>query len=390
MFQVTCPFCYNRINWLTLDFVCSGRNAPGYPRCQQSSDDRRKSETLSEELMYPVFPRAPKWRPSPRQADCPHCKGRTGQHACPACHTPLPANFGGGFSPVIALVGARGTGKTVYLTVTANYLRTVLRDRFEANVWLYGDDARRWLAANVEALLERGMLPGVTEQPTGRSEPLVFEWRRRTGRIPHRYRSSYLSFLDTAGESLGTQRGVSELRFLTSVDAFIVMLDPFTLPKAPHLGRPLKSAPRANSDAHDVLAQVTDTLRNAEGVWRGGRCTKPMAVAFAKIDAFRTDLPDGHPIFRPEVKDSWHDEAASRAMHDSVREFIREWGASNIDDHMAAHYTKYRYFALSSLGRPPDYEARITGGRVQPMRVADPLVWLLSLYSLVPRRRGGS
>ena len=391
MFQVTCPFCYHRISWLRLPFVCCGRNAPGHKACQLAVDQLRRTETLSEEPMYPVFPPPRRWGPSPRRARCPHCGGLTGQHACPACHTPLPADFGGGFSPVIGLIGATNTGKTVYLTVGANHLRTVLRDRFRADVSLYGDEARAWLADSVHAILDLGTLPAFTQQPTGRSEPLVFQWRRRSGRYLRRYRSSYLSFLDTAGESLGTQRGVADLKFLTGVDAFIVMLDPFRLPGAgERLGLP-ESAPSAAANALDVLSQVTDVLRNAEGVRRRRRSARPRAVVFAKIDAFRAYLGDDHPIFAAEVSDPWHSEAASLAVHDSVRELLREWGASDIDDQLEANYSNYRYFALSSLGRPPDYERfRVAQGGVRPMRVADPLVWLLSQYNLVPRRRGVS
>jgi hypothetical protein len=390
VFQVTCPFCYHRINRLKLAFVCSGQNAPGYAHCEQSVDAFRKGETLSGDPMYPVFPARLQWLPSPRRARCPHCRGRTGQHACPACHTPLPANFGGGFSPVIGLVGARATGKTVYLTVVANQLRTVLRDRFRADVWLYGDDARIWLTTNAHSLLDLGTLPKITLQPTGRSEPLVFEWRRRSGQIFHRYRSSYLSFLD-AGESLSTRRGVEDLRFLASVDALIVMLDPFTLPGArERIGLP-ESASRAAADAYEVLAQVTDVLRKADGVQMRKRIRRPVAVVFAKIDAFRAYLGEDHPIFRAEPNGPWHDDAASRAVHHSVRELLREWEARDIDDHMEANYQSYRYFALSSLGRPPDYEnLRVARGGIRPIRVDDPVVWLLSLYRLVPRKHGGS
>jgi hypothetical protein len=388
--RVTCPFCYHRIYWMRLPFVCSGRNAPGYEACQLAVDPLRRSETLSEEPMYPVFPPPIRWGPSPRRARCPDCQGLTGQHACSACHTPLPADFGGG-SPVIGLIGATNTGKTVYLTVVANHLQTVLRDRFRADVSVYGDDARAWLRTSVHAILDLGTLPGFTQQPTGRSEPLVFQWRRRASGYFNNYRSSYLSFLDTAGESLGTQRGVTDLKFLTSVDAFIVMLDPFTLPDAgERLGLP-KSAPSAASNALGVLTQITDVLRNAEGIRRGGRSTKPMAVVFAKIDAFRTYFGDDHPIFAAETKRPCHDEAASLAVHDAVRELLRQWGAQDIDDHMEANYVNYRYFALSSLGRPPDYERfRVAQGGVRPLRVADPLVWLLSLYKLVPRRCSAS
>ena len=153
--------------------------------------------------MYPVFPPPRRRGPSPRSARCPDCDGLTGEYVCAECHTPLPVNFGSSFSPVIAVVGARSTGKTVYLAVVANHLRTVLCNRFAADVCLFGDNARATLEANVEAIFNLGKLPGFTEHSDGRSEPLVFGWHRPSGR------SSYLSFLNTAGESLGIQRGMS-------------------------------------------------------------------------------------------------------------------------------------------------------------------------------------
>lgn len=389
MFHVTCPFCYHRTNRLRPWFECSGSAAPGYSSCPKRPDPVRQRETGNEEPMYPVFPPPRLLVPSPRRAHCPDCNGRTGQHVCAECHTPLPANFGGNFSPVIAVVGARSTGKTVYLTVVAHHLRTAVRDRFRTTVWLFGDDAYRTHQANVKAIFDQGSLPAFTEQRDGRSEPMVFEWRRRQ-RVFSRYRSSYLSFLDTAGESLGTRTGVQELKFLAGVDSFIVVLDPFTLPGArDRLSLP-EGAPTAESNAYEVLAQVTDVIRRAEGTSPRGRSKKPIAVAFAKIDALRGVLGEGHPIFSAESARPWVSNAAGLAVHEAVREMLRDWGASDIDDHMESNYRKYRYFALSSLGRPPDYENfTVAAGGVRPLRVADPVVWLLSVYKLVPRRRGG-
>lgn len=388
MFDVTCPFCYHRTNRLRPWFECSGMAAPGWPACPKKPDPVRQSEAGREEPMYPVFPPPWSWLPSPRRAYCPDCNGRTGQRVCAECHSPLPANFGGSFSPVIAVVGARSTGKTVYLIVVAEHLRSVVRDRFGATVSLFPDEAYKTHQENVEAIFENGSLPALTEQPNGRSEPLVFEWRRQR-RIFGRYHSSYLSFLDTAGESLGTRTGVQELKFLGGVDSFIVVLDPFTLPGArDRLSLPT-GAPTAESNAYEVLAQVTEVIRKAEGIGRGARIKKPIAVAFAKIDALKGVLGDGHPIFGAESTNPWVDNAAGRAVHESVREMLRDWEAGNIDDHMQANYSNYRYFALSSLGRPPDYEHyAVAEGGVQPLRVADPVVWLLSVYRLVPRRRG--
>jgi hypothetical protein len=55
------------------------------------------------------------------------------------------------------------------------------------------------------------------------------------------------------------------------------------------------------------------------------------------------------------------------------------------------NYTNFRYFAVSSLGAEPDYEADrqaapVSESGVRPFRVDEPLVWLLSQFHVVPSR----
>ena len=46
--------------------------------------------------------------------------------ACPQCHTALPIDFVDSESPMIGLVGAKGSGKTVLMTVLVKQLREVV------------------------------------------------------------------------------------------------------------------------------------------------------------------------------------------------------------------------------------------------------------------------
>jgi hypothetical protein len=389
IFTVVCPYCYHKINRKRLWFVCSGRPAPGYRACVKEVNDRRLGETAYREQMFPTFAPPLRWWFSPRKARCPGCNAESGEHVCPCCNTPLPANFGDGWSPVIAMVGARATGKTIYLTVLANQIQDVLRERFEADVWLFGDEARQQLAANEQMLFEDRELPALTQRPVdGRSEPLVFEWRRRHGPFG-RFGSSYLSFLDTAGESLGTESGVAELQYLKNMDAMIVLLDPYSLPRVRERLNLTGETPRAASNALTVLGQVTQHLRKQEGLKSNQRLAKPIAVAFAKFDLLTDTLreEDRQTLFRPETDDPWYDETAGRAMHETMRELILDWEAG-IDRHLHSHYETYQYFALSSLGRPPDLSTnKVSEKGIRPSRVPDPLEWLLSRYKLVPRKR---
>lgn len=320
----------------------------------------------------------------------------SGVRACPDCHTPLPANFGGSKSPLIAMVGAKGTGKTVYLTVLANALRTSLRRRFDADVRLAGDgqgasgSPSHWLEGNVRQIFtDRALFPTTMPAIEGRREPLVFEWRweQRVAGIGSRYRTSYLSFYDTAGEDLATQEKTHYLSYLRAADALIVLLDPFMLPQARQRIYLPPSAIASTEDTDGVLGKVTNSLRASKGVRPERKIQIPVAVAFAKIDAFFGLLGSDHPLVRTPPADGGYDDNAGEATHEEIRALLHEWGADGVDTLLRHSYANFRYFAVSALGGPPDYDSGTITGGVHPHRVDEPLVWLLSQFGVVPRQR---
>ena len=244
----------------------------------------------------------------------------------------------------------------------------------------------------MQRIFDDGTLPGLTN--ARRTAGANRSYSNGAG-VPdadfRRYRSSYLSFLDTAGESLDTQRAIEELKFLTNVDAFILMLDPFTLPEAmERLGLP-ESAPTAASTAFDVLAQVTEALRKpGRGVNReradhetGGRRVRQdrriSRTSWAwtiRFSAPRQDDPwlttrPGEPSTTPCANCSANGEHATSTI--TWRPTTPTTGTSRCPR-----------LAATGLRR-----ARVAAAESSHCGSADPLVWLLSLYKLVPRRRGG-
>ena len=183
MAAVPCPYCYHRIDDSALAFQCTGVGAPGVEGCRRAPDPERARHTGFVGDVHPTFVPTRSLR-STTQAECPHCHGRTGVRACPVCHTPLPTTFVGSRSPLVGMVGGKGAGKTVYLTVLNHQLRTVVRRRFDADVRLVGDrqggetSTEEYLARYQRALFEDGELfestPAARES---RKEPLVVEWR---------------------------------------------------------------------------------------------------------------------------------------------------------------------------------------------------------------------
>ncbi len=287
------------------------------------------------------------------------------------------------------MVGAKGTGKTVFLTVLAHLLRTAIPRRLDADIRLTGDaqpgklSPHQWLDQHVTAIYGNRTLFGETDQTKdGHREPLVFEWRQE--RMLGRLRTSYLSFYDTAGEDLGSQRSTHDQDYLRSADALLLLLDPFMLPQlADQLPVP-DNARLSNEATVDVLGRVTELLRSHQ---RRGKIRIPVAVAFAKMDAFFDLLGPDHALVRTPPEDPWYDETLGQQTHEQVRSLLHQWSADDVDRHLRHSYSTFRYFAVSALGTPPDYDRGIVDpGGVQPHRVTEPLLWLLSQFNVVPSR----
>jgi hypothetical protein len=394
MSQIACPYCYHRIDSNRLWFQCTGRGAAGRPGCTPVVDEARVAETGFNEPVRRVF--APPYGIKNRKAACPQCYAISGIRACSCCHTTLSANFGGSNSPLIAMVGAKGTGKTVYLTVLANALRSTLRRRFSAAVQISGDgrggvgSPLLWLETNVKQLFTHHELAAATA-PTlsGRRDPLVFEWRqeRTVAGFISRYRTSFLSFYDTAGEDLSSQQSAHDQAYIGAADALILLLDPFMLPQARERIHLPTSAILSDEGTIDVVSRLTEQLRASHSVNPVKKIQIPVAVAFAKIDAFFDLLGDDHPLVRSTSPlHGAYDEADGEMVHEQVRSLLHEWSADDIDIHMSYNYSHFRYFAVSALGHQPDYDTATIRDGVYPHRVEDPLVWLLSQFNVVARQ----
>ena len=136
-----CPFCFRKVDSSRLAYQCAGR---GNIECKKSEDETRKL-TGSRLETYPTFLPDQKGggiavagRNGP--VNCPTCGGPARRRACPECHTALPIDFVNSKSPMIGLVGAKGSGKTVLMTVLVKQLREVVGLRFGADIRIATDN----------------------------------------------------------------------------------------------------------------------------------------------------------------------------------------------------------------------------------------------------------
>jgi hypothetical protein len=389
--RLVCPYCYQQFAEREIWFRCSGRPGPTGKACSSRRDERLAKRMGFTGQLPPAFSADGR----KRSVVHPECQAETNYRLCPECHTQLPVHFGKVEHQLIALVGAKESGKTVFMTVLLHELMHSIGTRFDASVLGADDETRDSFRRRYEApLYDNHELAAPTQRstsPTSR-RPLVFTFTVR-GRSLGRSRQerTVLSFFDTAGEDLNSTDSVEQnARYLASAAGIILLLDPLTMRGARGQAEPDAPRPRGQDleSPVSVLGRITDLLQRARGTKPSELIRTPMAVAFSKMDALTRSLPEESPLRRSQPAGSRFDSTDSRSVHDHVRALLDEWEGSAIDQTLRHNYSRYRYFGLSALGAAPTADRRVATGVVQPYRVADPLLWLLSEFGAIPRTKG--
>ncbi|OON80537.1 TRAFAC clade GTPase domain-containing protein [Streptomyces tsukubensis] len=393
--QLTCPHCYEGFAPREIRFRCNCRLSKEGKRCPRVRDqvlDERRGPRPSHEL-GPVFTDDGR-RPT---AMCPDCGGETTYRICPVCHSDLPVQFGRVDGRLIAMVGAKASGKTIYMTVLLHEMRNRVGEAFGAALMGLDDATMRRYSTDYEDRLYRDnqMFPGTQTASTNlnRVDPLVFRFSlsRRT-LLGERPVHTVLSFFDTAGEDFNSRESVElNTRYLAGADGIILLLDPLQMPDARDGALPGTPMPGAEGlDAPmNLLSRVTNLLLAPRSGRSAQKIDTPIAVVFSKMDAFWHLLDKSSPLRDYAPPSPRFDVNDSRNVHEEVRRLLKDWDGVQIDQLLENHYARYRYFGVSALGGNPTPDARVAPTGIQPYRVADPLLWLLAGFGSVPKAGRG-
>jgi hypothetical protein len=387
--RLACPYCYETFPEWKIEFRCSGRAGPGGQRCEPVPDPLQQNRFGSTGDQLHTF-RDVRHR---YRSVCPESGARTTTRVCPMCHSTFPVRFGRVSSQLIALVGARDSGKTVFMTVLMHEFEYRLGERLGASISGADDATRSTFKRDYEQRLYEGRsLPDptfpVAADRRGYRPPMVFRFKRRARSVfPGRTRETLLSFFDTAGEDLTTTAS-TELngRYLEAADAIILILDPLQMPGGRKLAarEALQQDPRPEDDPYSVLQRITEILLAGH---RDRMVRKPLAVVFTKLDALWDAFPAGTTLQRPGPQGPGSDELDSLDVHRDVQALLHDWDGRQIDEYLRQNYRCYRYFGASALGTIPTPDRRIPDVP-QPHRIGDPLVWLLAKERIVRTIKG--
>jgi GTPase SAR1 family protein len=391
--MLSCPYCYEKFTERQILFRCTSRLSPANRRCELELDKTLEDRTGVARQLGPVF------QADGRKASAVHevCRDTTTNRVCPVCHSRLPVQFGMVSSRMIAMVGARASGKTVYMTVLLHELRHRVGERFGAAIMGADDETRKRFVDTYEEPLYEGALPAPTSraaaQQSGLVAPLVFRFSAATGgRRPNRAGHTLLSFFDTAGEDFNERESLEvNTRYLRTADGILLLLDPTQMPGArtsvtAGFAHSADQGPRPESPVN-ILSRVTEILLAGQ---RGtGKISKPIAAVFTKLDAVWHSLEQASPLRDHPPEGPQFDVTDCLNVHEEIRDLLREWDGGEISAILDTHYSRFRFFGVSALGHPPTAANKVAPTGIQPYRIADPLLWMLSEFGAIPRTGKG-
>lgn len=366
----------------------------------------RGDEKLGENAMRRFIPEA--WNPSglPLDAMGISCN----EYACPHCHRKLPPFFLNTHQHIISLVGVPAAGKSYYLTSMVSELETLFprefgmpfRDADPVTNEPLNEMRMRLFSAQTpqEAYLAKTHMHGRLYQKIWKQGMQVHMPRPFIYNLNKGDETYSIVLYDNAGEDYqpGSDTPLTPGSQHLSVSSGILFLfDPTANPGFRRLLQE-SSDPQLRNNLYRpgrqalLLAESEMRLRTRLNLPPSEKLNVPLAIIIGKSDTWKHLL--GPEPLLPAVRNGMFMPEHIDINSTRLRQFI-----FNIAPHICtsaeAISSNVRYFAASALGESPvEFMDERSGtvligpasGSVRPMRVADPLLWVLhnASPSLIP------
>ena len=385
MKNIICPFCFEEFSSQELHMRCM---VP-YPQCKGQVPDMLFAHARGyapAPMGRVLVPGRGQFRQGmPYRVRCDFCNTISNTYLCPNCHFELPYDIGQIEQKIIAIIGARYSGKSHYIASLINRLERVIAPSFQMNLQKVGNETEeRWTRDFYTPLFVKKTIlqpnkPALID-PQVRI-PLIFRLIVRKNGYTD---ALNLSFFDTAGEDL-TSANVMAVhnRYILHADGIIFLLDPLQIPQVQqelHLPNMPVLDPKASPI--NMIGQLRQFFERERRVRTYQKIGIPIAFTLSKIDALEPILPPGSPLKEhSQHHDGYLDLREIQSVSTEVSNYLGEWIGPGFSLSIEHNFQCYEFFAMSSLGHQPEQNNRLK--TVSPRRVEDPFLWLLYKLKLL-------
>ena len=325
---------------------------------------------------------------------CPHGKQPSKARYCPHCEKMLEHDYITTKSHIIAMIGSRASGKSTYVGVLVHELKNRIGAAFNGmSTELVGDKSRtRYREVFAGPLYDKGEVVAFTNpvRTQYRLDPLLFMLKfPRRKLIWDQLTAAMMIFYDTSGEDVLRDQNIENLvDYLDAASAIVLLVDPLQISSVRRGIDEKVPVPPNSYDQVAIVQRLAELLRQRRGMAGDKKIATPLAVAVAKTDALGAALPANSVVRRPGAHDGVYDEADGQFVHDELRATLSGWAdGENLLNVVANNFSSYRFFGISALGVTPPDHSRVSSSGIHPLRVEDPLLWLLGQFGLVPVRK---
>ncbi|MBN2469787.1 MAG: hypothetical protein JXN59_03595 [Anaerolineae bacterium] len=302
---------------------------------------------------------------------------------CPTCDSVLNAAIGRATNLHIPIVGGPSAGKTHYLIATLRSLIEHYAPAHNLTVSMPDIEHRRDYEASVRILRRGQQLRKTQVERDSNTRAYNLQIKRRWHPVP-----TLLYIYDGAGEYYTSQESAQQQVYYRYVNGVILIVDPFAIAQVYAQYRPRIDAEgqtlavNAQEPLSGIYERMLEALEVHYNLKRDTRFPHPIAVVLTKADAFDLDARIGAEAARRLIQRDPAVASEGEAIHRLVEQFLVEFGESNFVRNLRLQFSAVRFFSVSSTGRmvdPADYRS------LEPVRVVEPLVWLLAENSALPR-----
>ncbi len=379
----TCPFCYGQHQDKDCIYRCTyRRNGKTSGGCAKGFV-KNPDETI----------------PSKYISACMKCKDAALIRYCPSGKTDaygnhyiIPERAINGNSFPIALVGAKQSGKSNYIAVLIDAIKSKLSRSINCSLQFCDQQTNdNYKRMYYDPLFNNKTAVNATDANV-EFPPLLYSINFFDLKKPKIKDSVTLSLYDTAGENFDNEDTVYAYNdYIANAKGIIILLDPLQVDSIREKLQGKINLPDKNSDSDEILTRIISAIRSKKKMKENAIIDVPIALTFTKMDVL---IQYSELLGLPEflLHDSSYLDKGAFLLDDfestdqAIRDLIDTYLSGNLAVQLR-NFSKVGFFGVSSFGENPSDGINLSQ-KPHPFRVLDPLFWLLSLEKYIKTIRG--